>query len=65
MHFGTRDRTPHYFLQNLTMGPTSHLDLYIFLEPAARGAILPLAYSHSFHPCPKIKITPLLPPGYA
>jgi radical SAM-linked protein len=43
----------------------SHLDLHTLWERAARRAGLPLAYSHGFHPQPKINFASALPLGFA
>jgi radical SAM-linked protein len=42
-----------------------NLDLYTMWERAARRAGLPLAYSQSFHPQPKIHFAAPLPLGYS
>lgn len=42
-----------------------HLDLQTLWERAARRAGLPLAYSHGFHPQPKINFASALPLGYS
>ncbi len=42
---------------------TGNLDLHTIWERAARRADLPLAYSHGFHPQPKIQIAAPLPLG--
>ena len=42
-----------------------HLDLQTLWERAARRASLPLAYSHGFHPQPKINFASALPLGYS
>ncbi|MBI4761074.1 MAG: TIGR03936 family radical SAM-associated protein [Chloroflexota bacterium] len=44
---------------------TGHLDLHKLWERAARRAELPLAYSHGFHPQPKISMAAALPLGFA
>ena len=44
---------------------TGHLDLQTVWERTARRAALPLAYTHGFHPGPKIQIASALPLGYA
>jgi uncharacterized protein (DUF2344 family) len=44
---------------------TGHLDLQTVLERTIRRAGLPLAYTHGFHPGPKIQIASALPLGYA
>ncbi len=42
-----------------------HLDLQTLWERAARRASLPLAYSHGFHPQPKITFASALPLGFS
>ncbi len=42
-----------------------HLDLQTLWERAARRAGLPLAYSHGFHPQPKITFASALPLGFS
>ncbi len=42
-----------------------HLDLQTLWERAARRAGLPLAYSHGFHPQPKINFASALPLGFS
>ena len=42
-----------------------HLDLHKLWERAARRAQLPLAYSHGFHPQPKMNIAAALPLGFS
>src|SRR5512138_1307542 len=42
-----------------------HLDLQTLWERAARRANLPLAYSHGFHPQPKITFASALPLGFS
>ncbi len=42
-----------------------HLDLQTLWERAARRAGLPLAYSHGFHPQPKIHFASALPLGFS
>lgn len=42
-----------------------HLDLQTLWERAARRARLPLAYSHGFHPQPKINFASALPLGFS
>jgi len=42
-----------------------HLDLHRLWERAARRAELPLAYSHGFHPQPKINLAAALPLGFS
>ncbi len=42
-----------------------HLDLQTLWERAARRADLPLAYSHGFHPQPKITFASALPLGFS
>lgn len=42
-----------------------HLDLHTLWERAARRAGLPLAYSHGFHPQPKINFASALPLGFS
>src|SRR5512143_665051 len=42
-----------------------HLDLQTLWERAARRAGLPLAYSHGFHPQPKITFAAALPLGFS
>jgi radical SAM-linked protein len=42
-----------------------HLDLQTLWERAARRAALPLAYSHGFHPQPKITFASALPLGFS
>jgi radical SAM-linked protein len=42
-----------------------HLDLQTLWERAARRAGLPLAYSHGFHPQPKINFASPLPLGFS
>jgi radical SAM-linked protein len=44
---------------------TGHLDLHKLWERAARRAQLPLAYSHGFHPQPKMNIAAALPLGFS
>ncbi len=44
---------------------TGHLDLHKLWERAARRAELPLAYSHGFHPQPKMNIAAALPLGFS
>jgi radical SAM-linked protein len=44
---------------------TGHLDMQTVWERTARRAVLPLAYTHGFHPGPKIQIASALPLGYA
>jgi radical SAM-linked protein len=44
---------------------TGHLDMQTVWERTARRATLPLAYTHGFHPGPKIQIASALPLGYA
>jgi radical SAM-linked protein len=44
---------------------TGHLDLHKLWERAARRAQLPLAYSHGFHPQPKLNIAAALPLGFS
>ena len=44
---------------------TGHLDLQTVWERTARRAGLSLAYTHGFHPGPKIQIASALPLGYA
>jgi radical SAM-linked protein len=44
---------------------TGHLDLQTIWERTIRRANLPLAYSHGFHPSPKIQIASALPLGFA
>lgn len=44
---------------------TGHLDLHKLWERAARRAELPLAYSHGFHPQPKMTIAAALPLGFS
>ncbi len=44
---------------------SGHLDLHKIWERAARRAGLPLAYSHGFHPQPKIHLASALPLGIA
>ena len=44
---------------------TGHLDLQTIWERSVRRAALPLAYTHGFHPGPKIQIASALPLGYA
>ncbi len=42
-----------------------NLDLHAVWERAARRAGIPLAYSHGFHPQPKIQLASPLPLGYS
>ncbi|HEX8992064.1 MAG TPA: TIGR03936 family radical SAM-associated protein, partial [Anaerolineales bacterium] len=42
-----------------------HLDLQTLWERAARRAQVPLAYSHGFHPQPKINFASALPLGFS
>ena len=44
---------------------TGHLDLHKLWERAARRAELPLAYSHGFHPQPKMNMAAALPLGFS
>jgi len=44
---------------------TGHLDLHKLWERTARRAELPLAYSHGFHPQPKMNIAAALPLGFS
>ncbi len=44
---------------------TGHLDLHTLIERAARRANLPLAYTHGFHPQPKINLASALPLGFS
>ncbi len=44
---------------------TGHLDLQTVWERTSRRAALALAYTHGFHPGPKIQIASALPLGYA
>ena len=44
---------------------TGHLDMHKLWERAARRAELPLAYSHGFHPQPKMNIAAALPLGFS
>lgn len=44
---------------------TGQLDLHKLWERAARRAQLPLAYSHGFHPQPKLNIAAALPLGFS
>jgi radical SAM-linked protein len=44
---------------------TGHLDLQTVWERTARRTALSLAYTHGFHPGPKIQIASALPLGYA
>ena len=44
---------------------TGHLDLQTVWERTARRAGLPLAYTHGFHPGPRIQIAAALPLGIA
>jgi radical SAM-linked protein len=44
---------------------TGHLDMQTVWERTARRATLPLAYTHGFHPGPRIQIASALPLGYA
>src|SRR5512136_1850433 len=44
---------------------TGHLDLQTVWERTVRRAGLPLAYTHGFHPGPRIQIASALPLGYA
>ena len=44
---------------------TGHLDLQTVWERTARRAALSLAYTHGFHPGPRIQIASALPLGYA
>jgi radical SAM-linked protein len=44
---------------------TGHLDLHRIWERAARRADLPLAYSHGFHPQPKLNLASALPLGFS
>jgi radical SAM-linked protein len=53
------------FSKNGTLRYTGHLDLQTVFERTARRAALPLAYTHGFHPGPKIQIASALPLGYA
>src|SRR5512136_2023173 len=43
---------------------TGHLDLQTVWERTVRRAGLPLAYTHGFHPGPKIQIASALPLGF-
>src|SRR5512136_2650651 len=43
---------------------TGHLDLQTVWERTIRRAGLPLAYTHGFHPGPKIQIASALPLGF-
>ncbi len=43
---------------------TGHLDLHRIWERTLRRAGLPLAYSHGFHPQPRIQIASALPLGF-
>jgi radical SAM-linked protein len=44
---------------------TGHLDMQTVWERTARRAGLPLAYTHGFHPGPRIQIASALPLGHA
>src|SRR3990172_5030947 len=44
---------------------TGHLDLHKLWERAASRAELPLAYSHGFHPQPKMNMAAALPLGFS
>lgn len=44
---------------------TGQLDLHRIWERTARRADLPLAYSHGFHPQPKIQLAAALPLGFS
>jgi radical SAM-linked protein len=43
---------------------TGHLDLQTILERTVRRSGLPLAYTHGFHPGPKLQIASALPLGF-
>jgi radical SAM-linked protein len=44
---------------------TGNLDLHKIIERSIRRANLPLAYSHGYHPQPKINLAAALPLGFA
>jgi radical SAM-linked protein len=53
------------FSKTGTLRYTGHLDLQTVWERTARRAGLSLAYTHGFHPGPKIQIASALPLGFA
>ena len=53
------------FSKTGTLRYTGHLDLQTVWERTARRASLSLAYTHGFHPGPKIQIASALPLGFA
>ena len=53
------------FSQTGSLRYTGHLDLQTVWERTARRAALSLAYTHGFHPGPKIQIASALPLGIA
>jgi len=52
------------FAKTGTLRYTGHLDLQKIWERTVRRARLPLAYSHGFHPQPKIQLASALPLGF-
>jgi radical SAM-linked protein len=44
---------------------TGQIDLHRIWERSARRADLPLAYSHGYHPQPKIQLAAALPLGFS
>jgi uncharacterized protein (DUF2344 family) len=52
------------FSKNGALRYTGHLDLQTTWERTVRRAGLPLAYTHGFHPGPKIQIASALPLGF-
>jgi radical SAM-linked protein len=53
------------FVKQGALRYTGHLDLHKLWERAARRAELPLAYSHGFHPQPKMNMAAALPLGFS
>ena len=53
-----------YFDKTEAMRYTGQLDLHRTLERLFRRAKLPLAYSHGFHPQPRINFASALPLGF-
>src|SRR5512136_271004 len=52
------------FSKNGALRYAGHLDLQTTWERTVRRAGLPLAYTHGFHPGPKIQIASALPLGF-
>jgi radical SAM-linked protein len=65
MHSGINMRLRIFFSKTGWLRYTGHLDMQTVWERTARRATLPLAYTHGFHPGPKIQIASALPLGYA